>query len=96
MKTAVAEITLACYDRMNGAGFNALQSKILACMQIGAVYTRRQLAKATALETSTVAGRVNELIARGMLEVVGTIKCPITQRSVEAVKRTDVQMALFS
>ena len=96
MKIAVSSTTLASYDQMNGAGFGALQSLILARMKPGQLYSRRQLAQMTRLETSTVAGRVNELISRDVLEVVGTIKCPVTQRNVEAVKRTDVQMALFS
>jgi hypothetical protein len=95
MKTAVTATSLRTYDAMNGAGFGALQMLILKKMRAGVLYSRRQLADMTRLETSCVAGRVNELVKAGSLEVVGTIKCRISGRTVEAVKLADEQMSLL-
>ncbi len=95
MKTAVTSTTLASYDQMNGAGFGHLQSMILSQIAPGKVYSRRQLARMTGLETSTIAGRINELLALDAVEVVGTIRCPVTGRQVEAVRLADSQMVLL-
>lgn len=96
MKTAVAHSSINAHDAMQGTGFAALQALILARMKPGRLYSRRQLAQMTSLETSTVAGRVNELIELEAIVVCGTIKCPITHRNVEAIKRADEQMELLA
>jgi hypothetical protein len=95
MKTDLASSSLAVFDAMKGAGFAAMQALILAKMKHGRLYSRRQLAKLTKMETSSVSGRVNELIQSGAIKVCGTIRCPITGRNVEGIKRADEQKELF-
>ena len=95
MKTAVTSSTLHAHDAMAGTGFAALQALILSRMKPGQLYSRRQLAQMTRLETSTVAGRCNELIKIGAIDVCGTICCPLTKRHVEALKRADEQLELL-
>jgi len=95
MKTSIAPTSLRSYDAMNGSGFAALQALIINKMKPGRIYSRRQLAQITGLETSCIAGRVHELIKIGSLEVVGTIKCPLSGRQVEAVKKADEQLHLL-
>jgi hypothetical protein len=65
-------------------------------MERGQIYSRRQLAGMTGIETSAVAARCNELIAGGSLVVCGSIKCPITGRTVEAVKLAEKQLELLN
>lgn len=95
MKTAVAHSSIRAYDSLVGAGFAALQAQILICMEPGRLYSRRQLAQLAKLETSTVAGRVNELIEIDAIVVCGIIKCPITMRHVEGLKLADKQLELL-
>lgn len=96
MRTRVTQSSLASFDAMKGTGFAALQALILAKMKHGRIYSRRQIAKLTKLETSTVSGRCFELISMGAIEVCGTIQCPISSRHVEELKRTDEQPELFA
>ena len=96
MKTAVAHSSLQTHDALRGAGFAALQELILARMKPGRMYSRRQIAQLAHLETSTTAGRVNELIALGAIAVCGTIKCPMTGRSVEGIRRAGHQLELLA
>jgi hypothetical protein len=96
MKTAVAHSSLQTFDAMSGSGFAAFQALILARMKHGQLYSRRQLSAVTKLETSCIAGRVNELIATGAIEVCGSMKCPISGRTVEAIKRPTEQMELLA
>lgn len=95
MKTAVASTSLAVYRAMRAQGFAAMKARILARMKRGRLYTRRQLSELTRLETSSVSGRVFELIQEGAIEVCGKIHCPITGKNVEAIKRVDKQGSLF-
>lgn len=96
MKTAVTSTSLRSYESLKASGFCGQHATIVSHMQKGRLYSRRQLAKLTGLETSSVAGRVNELIEQGQVVVCGTIKCPHTQRTVEAVKLAGEQMELLA
>ncbi len=92
MKTAVTETSLRSYDALKASGFKGQHAAIVSHMERGQIYSRRQLANLTGLETSAVAGRCNELIADGQLQVCGHIHCPITGRTVEGVKLAEAQM----
>ena len=48
-------------------------------------YSRRELAKLTGLDLSSVCGRVNELLALGMLEELKTRKCSVTGKTIHPV-----------
>ena len=95
MKTAVTRTSLRSYDLLKASGFCGQHAAIVSHMQKGQLYSRRQLAKLTGLETSSVAGRINELIEQGQVVVTGTLVCPLSHRHVEAVKLADEQMELL-
>lgn len=96
MKTNVASTSIRSYDAVKASGFLGQHAAIVARMERGKVYSRRQVANLTGLETSAVAGRVNELIADGQIVTAGTMRCVITGRTVEAIKLADKQMELLS
>jgi DNA-binding MarR family transcriptional regulator len=64
-----------------------MQERILACFagDCGRGYTRKQLRDMTGLELSSVCGRVNSLIAAGLLEVIGEVRDPATGKMQELV-----------
>lgn len=92
MRTAVTQTSIRSYDALKASGFKGQHAAIVSHMERGQIYSRRQLAVMTGLETSAVAGRTNELISDGLLTVCGHIRCPITGRTVEAVKLAEAQM----
>ena len=96
MRTAVNETSIRGYDALKASGFKGQHAAIVSHMEPGQIYSRRALAKLTGLETSAVAGRCNELLAEGSIVVCGHIRCPITGRTVEAVKLAEKQMELLN
>lgn len=90
----VATTSIASYHDHKANRFAGQHGIILAVMRPGKLYSRRQIAKSSRLETSTVSARVNEMLASGQLEVCGTLKCPITGVKVEAVKLVAAQMEI--
>lgn len=95
MRTNVTSSTLASYDALKAKGMAESQALILAYMRHDRIYTRKQIARGLGMETSSVSGRVNELIESEQIEVCGHIKCPISNRMVEAIKLASEQKALF-
>lgn len=65
-----------------------MQKRIIEFMDSNTRYTRKQLSVMTGMETSTIAGRINELVKSGAVEIVGKSKCPITNKTVESVQLT--------
>lgn len=57
--------------------------------------TRRQVAKKLKFETAVVSARVNWLIEHNLVKEDGTTKCPITGKTVAALKVISVQQDLF-
>ncbi|MEO8021097.1 hypothetical protein [Polaromonas sp.] len=94
MKTAVRQTSIDTYHSPVADRFSGQCNAIVAAMTPGKLYSRRQIAKALHMETSTMAARMNSLIADGRCEVCGTLKCPITGVNVEAVKLTSQQMEI--
>lgn len=95
MRTSVASSSIEAYSQIKGTHLTTMHERILKKMQHGVLYTRRQLARMTGMETSTIAGRVNELISMGQVVVCAKVKCPISNKSVESIKRADKQLGLF-
>lgn len=95
MKTNVTQSSIKSYDALKASGFKGQYAAIVSHMKRGYIYSRRQIAVLTGLETSAVAGRVNELMADGQVVICGSIKCPYTGRTVEAVKLAEAQMELM-
>lgn len=95
MKTDVAASSIDYYYGSRALSTFADQEKaILAVMQHGKTYTRRELSRLTGIEVSSVAGRVNSLIHLGVIEVIGRKVCSVTRINVEALMLTPVQMEM--
>lgn len=96
MKTNVTPSSLASYDHLKAHIMGECQRKILSVMEAGKVYTRKQIARMTDMETSSVSGRMNELITMEVVQVIGSIRCPISGKLVEAVQLVPDQKDLFA
>ncbi len=92
MKTNVAQTSIQSYDALKRGKLSNQEAVILLVMQRGHRYTRRELARKTKLETSAVAGRVNKLVADGLLVEDGTLTCTVTGKNVGAVKLAEKQV----
>ena len=95
MRTDVSKSSLESYDALKASGMAESYAAILGFMKHGVIYTRKEIARALKLETSSVAGRVNELIDEEKIEVAGRKVCPISNRNVEAIMLTSDQRQLF-
>jgi hypothetical protein len=96
MKTSVAITSIRSYSALKASGFVGQYAAIVSRMERGRMYSRRQLSVMTGLETSAVAGRINELLEDGDVVVCGHIKCPHTGRLVGGVKLADRQLEIFA
>lgn len=86
MKTNIKSSSLdAFYDHKKSQKLQAQQLKIVSVMQPEKVYTRRELAQLSGIETSTVSARVNSMIDT-VIQIVGTKKDTTTGKTVEALK----------
>lgn len=90
----VADTSVTAYREHRDTGKVSRQAQIiLSAMIPDRTYSRRELAKATRLELSSVCGRVHELLAIGLLEEVSPRPCSITCKTVHPVRL--VQPDLF-
>jgi len=85
MKTHVRNTSLdAFFDLKQSPKLQAQQLKIVQVMRPEKIYTRRELAQLSGIETSTVSARVNSMIDT-VIEIVGTKKDATTGKTVEAL-----------
>lgn len=76
------------------AGNHALiRQRIVAFVAAAGSTTRRAIAEGLGLETSCVAGRVNELVADGALVEFGLEPCPVTGRRVHWLRLPQMEQA---
>jgi len=86
MKTKVKKTSIRAYNSLRFSNLLCrTQEIVLKAMRKNAKYTRKEIAHKINFETATVAGRVNELIAKGYIDVVGKKLCPISKKTVEAI-----------
>lgn len=58
--------------------------------------SRKQIAREMGMEPGTVAGRVNELVSRGFVQVDPGLKsCPVSGRNVHFVRASGKQLDMF-
>lgn len=70
----------------NQPRFRTMGDRILHHMRDGGIYTRGELARDLNISTSTMSGRVNELLRRGKLrEVPDRVLCSITGNRVRGL-----------
>lgn len=84
MKTHVSENSIRTF-RDIGARMADQDNRVLAVMQHGRAYTRRELGVLAGIENSAAARCVNGLVKAQRLEEVGTKECQHTGRQVGAV-----------
>lgn len=82
----VAETSVLAYRHHEKTGKLSAQCQhILACLNPGRDYSRRELIAITDMELSSITGRVNELVGVGLLVELAPRKCRLTGRSITPV-----------
>ena len=89
MKTNVTASSIATYHDIHPMITGECYRKILQAMSPEKIYTRKQIARLTGLETSCVAGRINELLEMQQVALYGVIKCPVSGRMVQGIKKVE-------
>jgi hypothetical protein len=85
----IASTSVLAYKEHRAIGKVGAQcSHIFDAMEFGKDYSRRELAKLTGLELSSVCGRVNEMLGSGMLQENGSRKCQITGKTIHPIIKT--------
>jgi hypothetical protein len=82
----------AYYDLKQLGQIQPQQFQIINVMRPGKTYTRRMLARLSKLETSTASARINSMLDTH-IAVVGTMKDPLTGKTVEALALIDKKAA---
>lgn len=78
---------------------NESEKKVMAFMHSlpnGTALNRRQISQRSNIPINCIAGRVNELVAKGYLEELEPERDPVTGKSAHPVRIKPAQMALFS
>lgn len=83
----VASTSIEAYIEHKDSGKLGQQAtSILNKMSPHQDYSRKELARLTGFELASICGRVNELLALGLLEELATRKCSITGKNIHPVK----------
>jgi hypothetical protein len=83
----VSDTSIQAYHEHGDEGKIGKQCRlILSKMREGRDYSRREMAKEFELELSSVCGRVNELVAVGLLEELESRPCKITNKTIHPVR----------
>lgn len=87
---AVKDTSRKAYREMQDSGALGRQAlDVLAHVALSSwCMTRSEIAEQTGIRMSSVCGRVNDLVAVGMLEPVGKRQCRVTGRTAEQVQVT--------
>jgi predicted ArsR family transcriptional regulator len=97
MKTNVSTSSLEAYfGEIRGSKESTQMTAILEYLSGRGWVSRKTIARDMKLEPGTVAGRVNELVARGLVSVdQGLQCCPVTGRNVHFVRAVEQQLDMF-
>ena len=88
MLTNVSTTSADTYHALRRDGsLTRQQTRIMAVIEHGTDYSGREIACMTGLDTSTVAGRLFDLCAAGVLETAPKRLCSYSQKMVEPVRR---------
>jgi hypothetical protein len=97
----VANTSIEAYDEHKAAGKVGAQAHmILGILNSDQNYSRREIAKVAGIELSSVCGRVNELLAVGLLVEDPKRKCSVTGKTINPVRTrkdddTNSNLSLF-
>lgn len=96
MLRRVTETSLQAYSELQrDKQLQPMQQKILEALAFGDRMTRKQLRDATGMELSSVCGRVNSLLAAGLVEIYGEAVDPKTGKRQELIGLARVQFEIF-
>ena len=96
MNTNMAQTSVTAYHDHVASGAKLKQREaIMDYMEGKGPATRRQIARNLEFELGATAGRVNKLVADGLLIDRGTIKCSTTNKTVGLVGLPETQGELF-
>ena len=88
MLTNVATTSADAYHAICRDGsLTRQQTQIMSVIEHGADYSGREIARMLGMDTSTVAGRLHDLCAAGVLEVALVRPCSHSGVNVEPVRR---------
>ena len=89
---SVAETSLMAYEEHIASGKVGAQAQsIINSMRTEQDYSRRELARLTGLELSSICGRVNELVAIGKLEECDKRRCAVTGKTIKPIKLAEAR-----
>lgn len=89
---SVSDTSVDAYNEHKESGKLGKQAmSIMAGLEPNKDYSRREISKLLKMELSSVCGRVNELLAAGLMLELETRKCLVTGKTIHPVKvRKDV------
>jgi DNA-binding MarR family transcriptional regulator len=97
MRTNVAETSVDCfYKRLHDGSLTKSEAQVLAGYAAGENFTCRELAKKLNLESSSVSGRINSLLAKRVVVDLGRRVCKVTGESVRMTALPEKQGDLFA
>jgi hypothetical protein len=86
-KMNIANTSIEAYNEHKAAGkVGAQANMILEKMRPNVNYSRKELSKIIGIELSSICGRVNELLALGLLVEDAQRKCLITGKKINPVR----------
>lgn len=95
MRAQVTDTSRMAYHQLRDEKrLQPMQTKVLDALRSGAM-TRKQLRDSTGMELSSVCGRVNSLLAAGLIELHGEAKDPETGKVQELVGLPRCSRSLF-
>lgn len=78
--------SLDAYAELSASGKKLTQQeRVLQVLSECAPLTRNELSERTGLRLSSVCGRVNELVAKGLAGSIGARRCTVTDKTCEVV-----------
>ena len=89
MQTSVRETSVAAYHELRDDGkLTAKQQQIIDYLHRhpGAVFSRLEISRAIDMPINCVAGRVNELLEKGVIEEADQRPCRISGRRINPIR----------
>lgn len=97
MRTQVSETSRDAFNSIRREGkLQPMQKSILDALKDGRLYTRKQLRDITGMELSSVCGRVNSLLAAGLIDLHGEVRDEKTGKRQELIGLPKIQRDLFA
>lgn len=96
MRTQVSETSREAFHSIRREGkLQPMQQSILDAIAGQGACTRKQLSRFTGMELSSVCGRVNSLLAAGLIEIKGEVRDEKTGKRQELIGLPMAQRDLF-